>query len=208
MISLIACMDEQNGIGFNNDLPWHLPEDLRQFKRITSGHPIVMGRKTFESIGKALPNRSNIILTTDKTFYIPEPCFSYNTIREFLDSDWIEEEEQEIFVIGGASIYQQFLPIADRLYLTKIHHTFECDAFFPAFSEVIWKEVEKKEGEKCSDYKYDFYKYERRVKGGKSSVGQRVIMHDVDGNEVVGTIVYSRKAYYEKPFFLEIENKR
>lgn len=202
LISLIACIDEQYGIGCNNQLPWDLPEDLRHFKKITSGHPIVMGRKTFESIGKPLPNRSNIILTTEQAFHTPQSCFSYNSIKSFLESDWIKEEK-EIFIIGGSSIYQQFLPIADRLYLTKIHHTFECDAFFPPFSEVIWKEVDKQEGEECTDYKYDFYRYERRVKGGKSSVGQKAIFHDHDGNEVVGTIVYSRKAFYEKPSFLK-----
>lgn len=161
MISLIACMDEQQGIGIQNQLPWHLPEDLQYFKETTIGKVVVMGRKTFESIGKPLPNRTNVILTKEPTFCASENCLLYNSIEDFLKSEW--NQEAEVFIIGGASIYKQFLPYADRLYLTKVEGTFPCDAFFPKINWEMWREIDKKEGKLSEPFPYHFYVYERKA---------------------------------------------
>ncbi|WP_079509465.1 dihydrofolate reductase [Mesobacillus jeotgali] len=159
MISLIWAMDENRVIGYHNQLPWRLPADLKFFKRITMGHPIMMGRKTFESIGKPLPGRENIIITRDEN-YQPDGCTVMNSIEEFMA--YAKQKDEEIFVIGGAEIFKEILPAADRLYLTMIHHQFEGDTYFPVFDIDKWdlqtREVGPKDEKNPYDYEFLIYK--------------------------------------------------
>lgn len=142
MISAIARKDR--AIGFQNALLWHIPEDFKHFKETTSGHAVIMGENTYTSIGRPLPNRTNIILSINPDF-APEGCVVVHSIEEAL-AKAKEVEQEEIFIIGGASIYRQFLPYADRLYLTLVEGDFEADTFFPDYSEFT-KEVSRKECE-------------------------------------------------------------
>ena len=162
MISLIWAMDENRVIGYHNQLPWRLPEDLKFFKRVTMGHPIAMGRKTYDSIGKPLPGRENIVITRDEN-YDPEGCTVMHSIEEMLDYA-AGNNSEEIFVIGGAEIFKEVLPEADKLYLTMIHHRFEGDTFFPVFDIEKW-ELESREiglkNEK-NPYDYEFLIYKRK----------------------------------------------
>ncbi|MCU6433763.1 dihydrofolate reductase [Undibacterium sp. Jales W-56] len=134
--TIIVATDRQNGIGINNALPWHLPEDLAHFKRTTSGHPIVMGRKTFESIGRPLPNRRNIVISRN-------PDWQHEGVESVasLAAAQALVADQQTFIIGGAEIYQQALPLADTLIVTEIQQTFDCDTFFPAIDRSEWKEI-------------------------------------------------------------------
>jgi len=158
-ISITVAMDKNGLIGKNNALPWCLPEDLSYFRRITLGKIIVMGRKTFESIGKPLDERENVILTRDKNYYADE-CIVVNSFEEVIN----RYKEEEIFVIGGSEIYRQFLPIARRLYITKIEYEFQGDTFFPTIDYSQWKEISRKKGIRNMDnpYNYYFYVYERK----------------------------------------------
>ncbi|MYN40279.1 dihydrofolate reductase [Duganella sp. FT109W] len=139
-LTIIVATDAQRGIGINNTLPWKLPEDLAHFKRTTTGHPIIMGRKTFDSIGRPLPNRRNIIVTrNDKWSHDGvETVGSIDAAIALLDG-------AEGFVIGGAEIYRQSLPLADQLIITQIAHTFDCDAFFPEIDATAWQETAREE---------------------------------------------------------------
>ena len=129
MISLIAAIDEKRGLGKKGQLAWHISEDLKHFKEITSGHSLIMGRKTFESIGKPLPDRKNIVVTQDPQFS-KEGITIVNSIEDALD----QADGGEVFVIGGAQIYNQAIGIADKLYLTLVDGDFDCDTFFPDYS--------------------------------------------------------------------------
>lgn len=163
MISLIAAMGNNRVIGLNNDMPWHLPKDLAHFKKITTGHTIVMGRKTYESIGRPLPNRKNIILTRQASLRFPEEVMTVSSLETVLK--WNEENpEEEIFIIGGGNLYKQALPYADRLYLTEINEDFDGDTFFPAFDKLEWDVVDETIGERDINNPYDFkfITYERR----------------------------------------------
>ena len=139
-LTIIVATDAQRGIGINNTLPWKLPEDLAHFKRTTTGHPIIMGRKTFDSIGRPLPNRRNIVVTRNDQWAHEgvEAVASLEAALELLDG-------AEGFVIGGAEIYQQSLPLADQLIITQIAHTFDCDAFFPDIDTDSWEEASREE---------------------------------------------------------------
>ena len=161
MISLLVAMAQNRVIGKDNQLPWHLPEDLAYFKRVTMGHPIVMGRKTFESIGRVLPGRQNVIVTRNPHFS-HEGCLVLHSIEEIIN--FANNYNGEVFVIGGAEIFKEILPYADRLYITKIVHTFSGDAFFPVFDEAEWKLVSSEKGLKNekNPYDYTFLVYERR----------------------------------------------
>lgn len=139
IISIIAGMDENRLIGQGNRLPWRLPADMKHFRRHTVGKPVLMGRKTFESIGKPLPKRTNILLTNNRD-YRAEGCIVTYSIGEALEAAGGCEE---LMVIGGASIYELFLPRADRLYLTCIHESFEGDTYFPVFDLTHWQEVKR-----------------------------------------------------------------
>ena len=134
-ITLVVAMDAERGIGIGNRLPWHLPEDLAHFKRITSGHPIVMGRKTFDSIGRALPNRRNIVITRNAGWR-HEGVERAASLAEALALCG----DVEVFVIGGGQIFAEALPLAERLELTEIARRFDCDTFFPALAAGAWRE--------------------------------------------------------------------
>lgn len=154
MISLLVAMDQKRTIGKNNDLPWHLPADLAYFKRVTMGHPIVMGRKTHESIGRALPGRPNIIITKDKN-YSAQGCRVIHSIEEIKGIE--EKMEDEIFVIGGAQIFKETVQFADLLYITLIEKTFEGDTFFPEINKAEWELVLKEKGIKDERNPYDYF---------------------------------------------------
>ncbi|WP_276346514.1 dihydrofolate reductase [Daejeonella sp. JGW-45] len=158
-ISLIVAVDENNGIGKDNQLPWHLPADLKHFKTLTTGHPILMGRKTFESIGKALPNRRNIVISRQEG-YTAEGADAVSSLQEaFL----LCEGEEEVFIIGGAQIFEHSLSLADVIYLTVIHHRFDADTFFPKIDKKAWKEVESSshQPDEKNKYSYTFIKYSK-----------------------------------------------
>ena len=139
IISIIAGMDKNRLIGQGDRLPWRLPADMKHFRRYTLGKPVLMGRKTFESIGKPLPKRTNIILTHDRD-YQATGCVVTHSIAEALDT---AAGCEEVMIIGGASIYELFLPRADRLYLTYIQGCFEGDVYFPTFDLSDWQEVKR-----------------------------------------------------------------
>lgn len=161
-LSAIAAMDKNHLIGKNNQLPWHLPADLAHFKAITTGHPILMGRKTHESIGRPLPNRTNIVLTRD-AHYQAEGVIVVHTLDEALASC---PEAQELFIIGGAEIYQLAFPRLQKLYLTFIHQAFEGDTYFPAFSAKEWREISREDcpADEKNAYAYSFLLLERVLK--------------------------------------------
>ena len=164
--SLMVAMDQNRVIGRNNKLPWYLPEDLRYFKRTTLGKPIIMGRKTFESIGKPLPGRTNLVVTRNKSWAHPN-------VRVFndLDSAYRSAEAQaeidrtgEVMVIGGGEIFTEALPDADRLYLTQVHAEVGGDAYFPEVDWGQWEEISREDypSSDTNPYSYSFITYERR----------------------------------------------
>ena len=138
IISLIAAMDRNRLIGNNNQLPWHLPADFAHFKAATMGKPIVMGRKTFESIGKPLPGRTNIVLSRN-----PESCFEGAVcVSNFDEAMAVVPDAEEIMIIGGSTIYEMLMPRADRMYITYVDAEFDGDAWFPAIDKSQWREKE------------------------------------------------------------------
>ena len=140
IISLIVAMDEKRGIGKDGKLPWRLSSDLKRFRELTMGHHLVVGRKTFESIGKPLPGRQMIVVTRNPGFR-PEGCLIGDTVQTALELAK-ERGETEVFVIGGAEIYAQTLDVADRIYLTQVHAVVEADTFFPEHSPGSWTEMQ------------------------------------------------------------------
>jgi dihydrofolate reductase len=162
MISFVVAMDENRVIGKNNQLPWHLPEDLKFFKRVTMGHPIAMGRKTHESIGRVLPGRENIVITR-KPDYQSENCTIFYSVEDFVK--YSREQNDEIFVIGGAEIFKETFAYVDRLYITLIHTEFAGDTFFPEFNLGDWELVSNEKGikDEKNPYDYDFRLYVRKV---------------------------------------------
>ena len=144
IVSLIVAMDERGGIGLRNRVPWHLPTDLKRFKALTMGHHLIVGRKTYESIGRALPGRTMIIVTRSKD-YRAEACWVVSSLPEALR---LAEErgETEAFIGGGGSIYAQALPVADRIYLTRVHVVVEADVVFPVWEEDGWRVVRREDG--------------------------------------------------------------
>ncbi len=153
MIALIAAISENNCIGKSGTLPWYIPEDLKRFKNITTGHTVVMGRKTWESIPekfRPLPNRKNIVITRNTDYPVPEGVILYHSVEEVL-----KHEEGDIMVIGGAEIYAQSIGHADMLYITHIRTVIEDGtAFFPAIDPTIWKESEREDHERFSFVTY------------------------------------------------------
>lgn len=161
MISFIFAMDENMAIGKNNQLPWRLPEDLKFFKRVTMGHPVVMGRKTFESIGKILPGRENIIITRNREFHGGDFKVFYS-VQDFVE--YTRNKDEEFFVIGGAEIFKETFDFVDRLYITHIHESFAGDTFFPKYDLLDWKiqSCEKGPKNEQNPYEYEFCIYERK----------------------------------------------
>jgi dihydrofolate reductase len=158
-LSLIVAMDENRLIGSNNELPWRLSADLAFFKRTTMGKPIIMGRKTFISIGRPLPGRRNIVITRDPDFSV-EGCEIANEIPPALA---LCSDAEEVMLIGGASLYQQTIDQATQLYVTRIHHSFAGDTWFPAFDLKVWKQASREDHEADQDnpYTYSFLKFVR-----------------------------------------------
>ena len=153
MIALVVAMAENNVIGKNNQLIWHLPADLNHFKNLTTGHPIIMGRKTYESIGKPLPNRTNIVITRQQDFK-PEGVLVAHSLSEALML--AQQLDVNIFVIGGAEIYKQAMFLADTIYLTEVHQAFEGDTFFPEINTLLWVETEREEHQADEKNPYDY----------------------------------------------------
>lgn len=160
-ISAIVAMSQNRVIGINNQLPWHLPADLKHFKEITTGHPIIMGRKTFESIGKPLPNRTNIIVTRKKD-YVAAGCIVVSSIEAAIRVASIIDSS-EIFIIGGAEIFMVSLSIINRLYLTIIHDEIKGDVYFPELDSQQWREINatKHSSDDKNNYNYSFITLER-----------------------------------------------
>jgi len=159
MISLIAVVDEQGGLGKNNQLLCHMPADLRHFKAITQGKPVIMGRKTYESMGKLLPGRSNIILSRQPLMI--EGALVAASLEEALLS---VKDFPNVMIIGGALVYEQAMKSADEIYLTVIHHQFDADVFFPKIHESLWQCVASDHRSKDEKNPYDltFYRYVRK----------------------------------------------
>jgi len=158
-ITLIAAASENNALGKNNQLIWHISDDLKRFKNLTQGHAIIMGRKTFESMPKALPRRKNIILTRNKNYKAIDAWVA-NSLEEALE---LTGEDSQPFVIGGGEIYQLFIKRASKIELTRVHHSFEADAFFPEIDTREWKLIfeEKKLSTIEQPYKYSYLTYKR-----------------------------------------------
>ncbi|MFK5958001.1 MAG: dihydrofolate reductase [Lutibacter sp.] len=152
MITIIAAIAENNALGKDNQLIWHLPADLKRFKKVTSNHKVIMGRKTYESLGKPLPNRTNIIITRNTNFKA-EGCVIVNSLQEAIEAS---KEDENPFILGGAEIYKQAIEIADKLDLTFVHHLFEADAFFPKIDTTIWKEISRENFKADDKNKYDY----------------------------------------------------
>ncbi len=150
-VSVIVAVAENGVIGDKNSLLWHISEDLRNFKRVTSGHPVIMGRKTFESLGRPLPNRTNVVITRQNITI--EGCEVAHSLDEALA---MFPSDEELFVIGGAQIFAEALPRADRFYLTRVHHPYEGDTSFPAWNENEWQMVESEHFERGEKYEYPF----------------------------------------------------
>lgn len=151
MVSVIVAVAENGVIGDKNTLLWHISEDLRNFKRVTSGHPVIMGRKTFDSLGRPLPNRTNVVITRQNLEI--EGCKVVHSLEEALS---LFSPEEELFVIGGAQIYAEALPLADRFYLTRVHHAYEGDTSFPKWNESEWTLLESERFERGEKYEYPF----------------------------------------------------
>lgn len=162
MLSIIAAVAKNNVIGNKNNLIWNLPEDLKRFKRITSGHTIIMGRKTFESLGRILPDRKHVIITNNINYSIDNQNVEVINNLDFLEK-YIKSEE-ESFVIGGASIYKELMPLVNKMYITKINEEFEGDAYFPQIDFNQWSLVEKVKGitNQKNPYDYEYITYIRK----------------------------------------------
>ncbi|MEK7582988.1 MAG: dihydrofolate reductase [Patescibacteria group bacterium] len=159
IISLIAALGANRVIGDHNRLPWNLPADLKHFKEITSGHPIIMGRKTYDSIGRPLPQRRNMVITRQADLVIPG-CEVVSSLEDALR---LVQEEQEVFIIGGAQIFEQALPLANRMYLTLIEKDFPGDAHFPSYEAAQWRVTEEKKfpADAENPFEYSFVTLER-----------------------------------------------
>lgn len=162
MITLIAAISTNNALGKDNDLIWRLPADLKRFKKVTSGHHILMGRNTFESIGKPLPNRTTVIITRNND-YTFEGCVVVNSIEKAIE---VAKEDAHVFIIGGAQIYQQAMAsgLVDQLDITQVHQEFEADVFFPEIDFNIWEETAREDckADEKNQHDYSFVTYKKR----------------------------------------------
>lgn len=162
MLSIIVAKSKNNVIGKNNGLIWHLPNDLKRFKTLTSNHNIIMGRKTFESLGKILPNRYHIILSNDKNLKIENP--QVEVINNISQLDKYINSTEENFVIGGGLIYKLLLPYCKKLYITQIDESFDGDTFFPEIDEKEWELIYTEDGikDEKNNYNYKYLIYEKK----------------------------------------------
>ena len=161
MLSIIVAKAKNNIIGKDNKIIWHLPEDLKHFKNITTGHTIIMGRKTFESLGRVLPNRKHIIFSNNPSFNVNDE--NVKVVHSLLEIQDLIEGKEEAFVIGGAMIYNFLMPYVKKMYVTEIDKEFEGDTFFPKIDDNIWKETSREKGIKDEKNNLDYYfvTYER-----------------------------------------------
>ena len=159
IVSIVVAISENNAIGKNNQLLWYLPADLKHFKNITTGHTVIMGRKTYESVGKPLPNRRNIIITRQDITI--EGC---EVVKSIEDALALCASEEEVFIVGGAEIYRQSMHLTNRIYLTVVHQKFDADSFFPEIHYDEWLETEQEDHEPDEKNKlpYSFITLERR----------------------------------------------
>ncbi|MGZ8257203.1 MAG: dihydrofolate reductase [Gallionella sp.] len=158
-ISILVAMTQNRTIGINNTLPWRCPEDLKHFKALTMGHHMIMGRKTFDSIGKPLPGRTTVVISRDASLKI-DGCLVAHSLSQAIE---LCGNDSEIFVVGGAQIYAQTLPLADTLYITEIQQAVDGDAHFPEFDNTLWQEI-KRESRSQADPQvlhYHFVQYQR-----------------------------------------------
>ncbi len=162
MLSIIVAISKNNVIGKDNKLIWHLPEDLKRFKKLTTGHTIIMGRKTFESLGRVLPNRKHIVITNNANMQIEdenvELIHDIKMLNKFINS------EEEHFIIGGATIYKLLMPYANKMYITRINEEFEGDLYFPELDKKVWKEIEREKGirNEKNPFDYEYVTYIRK----------------------------------------------
>ena len=160
MIIMIAAVAENNALGKDNNLLWHLPNDFKRFKEITSGHHIIMGRKTFESFPKPLPNRTHIVISRQKNLLL-EGCIIVESLEKAIA---VCPKNENLFIIGGGEIYSQSIPVADELDITRVHHSFDADVYFPIINAEIWEltsEIFNPKDEKHL-FDYTFQKYTRK----------------------------------------------
>ena len=165
MIAFVVALSENRVIGQDNGLPWHLPADLKHFKAVTAGHPVIMGRKTFVSMGdKPLKGRTNIIVTRQKD-YEAEGCIVVHSLDEALAK--AKEHDEQVFVIGGSEIFKQAMPVVDTMFLTVVHAELEGDVYFPEVNWEEWEEVERErhEADERHRYAFSFVKMEQKGKG-------------------------------------------
>ena len=162
MLAIVVAAAENNVIGKDNDLIWHLPADLKHFKSLTMGHPMIMGRKTFEAIGKPLPGRTSIIITSQKD-YQAEGCVVVHSLEEAI-AKGRELDAEQVSIVGGANVYKQALPLTDILYLTRVHASFEGDVYFPELPDDTWQVVEQEhhEPDEKNKYSYTFLTLKRK----------------------------------------------
>lgn len=160
-LTLIAAMSKNGIIGNDNKLIWHLPKDLKRFKALTSGHHIIMGRKTYESVGKPLPNRTNIIVTRQSDYHAPG-CIIVHTVEDAINK---ASGDERPYIVGGAEIYAQSLRYARTIELTVVDHDFEGDTRFPEFDQEKWEETsrESHEADEKNPYKMDFIQYQKKI---------------------------------------------
>ena len=160
MLSIIVAKSINNAIGKDNKLLWKIPDDMKRFKELTTGHTIIMGRKTFESIGRVLPNRLNVILTRDPNYKVDDP--NVKIVGGISDLEEYINDENENFVIGGAQIYSILMSKCKKIYVTQIDKDFVGDSYFPVIRENEWKVIEREDGPKDeNDFKYEYITYER-----------------------------------------------
>lgn len=160
MITVIAAVAENNALGKENQLLWHLPDDFKRFKTLTSGHYIIMGRKTFESFPKPLPNRTHVIISRQAN-YQPEGCIVVNSLEQAIEAC---PKTEEVFIIGGGEIYRQSIAVADKLDLTKVHASFEADTHFPEIDPSQWQLIfeEHHPKDERHDYAFTFQTFTRK----------------------------------------------
>ena len=162
MLSIIVAKAKNNVIGKHNQLLWHIPDDLKRFKKFTTGHTIIMGRKTFKSLEKILPNRKHIVFTQNPDFKVDDE--NVKVVHSMLQIQEYIENDEEAFVIGGAIIYNLLMPYVKKMYITEIDKDFDGDAFFPKIDETKWKEVSREKGpeDEGNDFTYAYITYEKR----------------------------------------------
>ena len=159
-LSIIVAMSSNRVIGVNNSLPWHLSEDLKHFKTLTTGHTIIMGRKTYESIGKPLPNRRNIVISRNlNAFY-----GGIEVVHSLEDAFSTSSNDDEVFIIGGSNIYEQSLHLAEHLYITEIKKAFEGDAFFPEIDKSLWTESKRETHISSDGLEFSFVRLQKKIK--------------------------------------------